>query len=168
MAGVILNWSTTYPTAVDVTTAGGSMEEVTDGIHTVMASHPNSLAAAIVALETETVQLKQFAVNAPLEGENVGVSPQFIGAVKLPAGTSPMIRVLIGCIDVADSATLEIRAFTSGATISTLGGVAGGLAEHTDAIVAFPDPDWYGFYLYGNDAGAVSFCRGVNIEFVEV
>lgn len=162
--GVVKNWSTTYPGSIDVTTAGGSMESLTDGVHDVMASHPNSLAAAIIKLEGENAKLKLGSINTAVAGEQVGTSAKFIGAVKLQAGVTPSIKALIGCIDVTHSASLEIRRFTTGVTLTTLGGVAGGLTERTQSSVTIPATDWYGFYLKGSAGGTVSFCMGVIVE----
>lgn len=163
--GVVKNWATTYPAAIDVTTVGGSMVAVVDGVDNVMASHPNALAHAVIALETDSINLKASAINAALDGEQLGTSARFLGSLRLPGGVSPRIRVLIGCVDTTKSATLEIRRFTGGATIVTLGGVAGGLTERTTTTVTIPASDWYGLYLYGSDSTAVSLCKGIAIEF---
>jgi hypothetical protein len=165
--GIVKNWTTTYPGAIDVVTAGGSMEAVIDGVDDVMASHPNSLATAVIALEGTANSIKAYAIDVAVDGEQTGTSAKFIGAVKIPAGTSNSIKTLIGCVDVTTAATLEIRRFTTGTTVTTLGGIAGGLTERTQTAVAFPATDWYGFYLYGDGAPTVSFCKGVTIELPE-
>jgi len=163
--GIIYNWITTYPGAVDSTALGGSMQTLVDNTYELLASHPNALANAVIAIEGENTNIKKGSINVAVDGEQTGTAAKFIGAVRvLNGGKAPVVRTLIGCIDVTKSATLEIRRFATGITITTLGGVAGGLAERTATNISFPAADWYGFYLYGGDGTTVSVCKGVNIE----
>lgn len=161
---VIYNWSTTYPGAVDVTSAAGSLQAVVDGTHVVMASHVNSLATAVVALQGENLDLKATALNVPIEGLVTGVTATYVGAVRLRAGTSPTIRAMLGCTDPTYAASLQVRRFTTGVTIATLGGVASQPTERTAASVVVTADDWYEFYLYANNAAAVAVCNGVVVE----
>lgn len=54
--GIILNWNSTYPTAVDDRTT--SLPTLTDAVHDVIVSHPNELADAVIFLERENVSYK--------------------------------------------------------------------------------------------------------------
>lgn len=54
--GIVLDWSTTYPGAVDDTIT--SFELLTDTVHDVVVSHPNELAAAVIFLERENTGYK--------------------------------------------------------------------------------------------------------------
>lgn len=161
---VVYNWSTTYPGAVDVTSSSGSMQQVVDGVHVVMASHVNSLATAVTTLQGENLSLKATALNIPVESLVTGTTPTYIGAIYLRAGTSPTIRAMLGCTDPVYTATLDLRRFTTGATVATVGGVASTPADRVVAGVSIAADDWYEMYLYADDAAAVAICNGVVVE----
>lgn len=160
----VYDWSTTYPGSIDVTSAAGSMQQVVDGVHVVMASHVNSLATAVVTLQGENREIKATAINLPIEGAVTGTTATYVASVYLRAGTSPTIRALLGCTDPTYAASLEIRRFTTATTVDTLGGVAGAPTSQTASSVAIAADDWYEFYLYADDPAAVAICNGVVVE----
>lgn len=88
MAGTPLPWSSNYPTTIDDTTT--EFPTLVDGVHVQSASAPNSLAAAVVALEEEVGATSPAAGSlrervATLEDGLSGID-DYLTMVNIPSG----------------------------------------------------------------------------------
>lgn len=102
--GIVLNWSpTAFPGALD--SGAGSFPLLTDGIHDIMASHPNSLASAVDALEAKVgidgslvvssfdYMLKQGRLTSQQPGGNTGSIAYILDAANAHAGTDRLLSL---------------------------------------------------------------------------
>ena len=66
--GIVLAWSSNYPTVKD--TVATNYPQVSDGVHDVLSSHVNSLASAVVALQSVVGGLRAAPIQDPLSISN--------------------------------------------------------------------------------------------------
>lgn len=99
--GIILNWNSTYPAGgIDNTVT--NFPTVTDGIHDVLASHVNSLASAVIELETAV------GTSGGLTVEELDGSPSVV----------PVQTIVVDNGSLTDLGSNTVRLVTGGGTSS--------------------------------------------------
>ena len=107
-------------------------------------------------------------IDLVLNAEVSGTTSTHIGSARILTGsnTNVSFRAMMGNTTVA-TASLEIKRFTGGSTITTLTGSGIGINDISGSAQSVSGiglvNDWYDFYASGSSAGTSTLVKGIKI-----
>jgi hypothetical protein len=107
-------------------------------------------------------------IDLVLNAEVSGTTSTHIGSARILTGsnTNVSFRAMMGTSTTA-TASLEVKRFTGGLTITTLTGSGIGINDISGSGFGVVDAglvnDWYDFYASGSDAGTSTLVKGIKI-----
>jgi hypothetical protein len=106
--------------------------------------------------------------NISAQAQHTGTVPLLLLSALLPAGDYAPPAAMLGCVDPAQAATLEIVKESDGTTLATIGGTAGGLAwREAAAGFSLAAETLISIGLAASTAGAVAVVRGLDVRRTE-
>ncbi len=103
--GVVLNWSSDYPTTIDDLIT--NFPELSDGVHDVLDSHVNELASAVVALQTVAGGFRTTPIADPLSPSDGDVLTYNLGANEWRAVTPGSLSSLQAAYEGGNTIAVE-------------------------------------------------------------
>ena len=107
-------------------------------------------------------------IDLVLNAEVSGTTSTHIGSARILTGsnTNVSFRAMMGNTTAA-TASLEIKRFTGGSTITTLTGSGIGINDISGSVQSVSGiglvNDWYDFYASGSSAGTSTLVKGIKI-----